>query len=441
MYAAVDERLSRPVAVKLLDAELAASADPAGRERFLREGPTSASFAHRNAVTVFDAGEDAGDLYIVMELVDGQSLATHMADAGPLPIDEAVGIATQVLSALGAAHAVGIVHRDVKPANVLLGPDGEVKLADFGIAKRFDDLEDSVTTTGTVIGTPRYLAPEQATGSPATAASDVYGVGILLFEMLTGRPPFAGGSLAAVAAAQQSQPAPDVRSLRPEVATHLAATVARALATKPTDRFPTAKEMAADLVDADATQVIAAIEPTPTEPRSGDTQIMISPIADSQPTPVAVAVAPVRKKSKAGPMVIAVAAVAVVVLSGRGVTTQYAVGATGDGSVAGNPIPPAPDILGPAPAGATVDEIIPGFPLTYDIEVFLLQLEADPSLVGEKGEELTTKLSDLLDQHSAKKQRDQANELRGEMSGWVYDGDLNATIAEALDGLLEELAG
>ncbi len=160
-------------------------------------------------MTVFDAGEDDGDLFIVMELVDGPSLAHHLARTGPPPIDETVRLAVQVLSVLAAAHAAGIVHRDVKPANILIAADGETKLADFGIAKRFDDLDASVTSVGTVIGTPRYLAPEQALGLPVTPATDVYAMGIVLFEMLTGRLPFEADSPAAAALARQSRPAPD----------------------------------------------------------------------------------------------------------------------------------------------------------------------------------------------------------------------------------------
>lgn len=453
VHAALDERLGRQVAIKLLDAQLVASADPAGRERFLREGPTSASFSHRNAVTVFDAGEDAGDLYIVMELVDGLSLAERMARDGAMGVEEATDVASQVLAALTAAHAVGIVHRDIKPANVLLGTNGDVKLADFGIAKRFDDLEDSVTTTGTVIGTPRYLAPEQARGAPATPATDVYGVGILLFEMLTAQPPFAGGSLAAIAAAQQSQPAPDVRTLRPEISASLAATVSRALATKPTDRFPTAHEMAADLVDADATQLMDAADPLTVAPRSGDTQIMTRPVAVAKAPPIAVVVERERERErlKAGPLMLLVAAVAAVVVAalliGRDDTMQF-VAAT-DGATAvpvavetlpTTPMPTAPEVLGPEITSASGDEIIPGFPVTDDIEVFLLQLEANPGLVGAKGGDLVQKLADLLDQKSAKKQRDQASELRDEISDWVDDGDLDAAIAQALDGLLVDLA-
>lgn len=455
VHAALDERLGRQVAIKLLDAQLVASADPAGRERFLREGPTSASFSHRNAVTVFDCGEDEGDLYIVMELVDGPSLAERIAKNGPLPIQEATDIAAQVLAALSAAHAVGIVHRDVKPANVLLGTNGDVKLADFGIAKRFDDLEDSVTSTGMVIGTPRYLAPEQATGSPATSATDVYGVGILLFEMLTAQPPFAGGSLAAISAAQQTQPAPDVRSLRPEVSAGLAATVAHALATKPADRFVSASEMSTDLLDDDATHVMQ------TAPQGGDTQIMSQPIAVAPVAPATAAAAaatPVVRvvrsrpaatsgepmKARTGLIVVGfavIAAVIVIAMTGRDHTTAFTVPPTIPGQVAPEETTPiAPEILTPLTtevAVAPVDEIIPGFPRTDDIEVFLLQLEANPGLVGWRGEELATQLRDMLDQKSGKKRRDRAEELRKEMETWVEDEELDPAIADALYELLD----
>jgi serine/threonine-protein kinase len=261
VHVAVDKRLDRRVAVKLLDSNVAATADPAARERFLREGRTTAAFNHRHAVTVFDAGEDDGDLYLVMELVDGPSLAELMARSGPLPIEQAVRIAAKVLSALAAAHAVGIVHRDVKPANILLGPNGAVKLADFGIAKRFDDLSASVTSTGMVVGTPRYLSPEQARGEAATPASDVYSMGVVLFEMLTGRQPFEGDAAIAIAVAQQAGPAPDVRSLRPEVPVALASVVAHALAAQPSARPATAAEMLTALTTARTTTMAVPSAP------------------------------------------------------------------------------------------------------------------------------------------------------------------------------------
>src|SRR3954454_10113864 len=174
-----DLRLDRPVAVKLVRAD---HVDAATRERFRREATSSAGFVHPNAVTTYDAGESDGWLYLVMELVDGPSLAARLAD-GPLDPADATTVAAAVLAALAAAHGAGFVHRDIKPGNILLGRDGAVKLADFGIARRFDDVAHDLTTTGTFIGTAKYASPEQLAGRPATPASDVYSLGIVLFEM------------------------------------------------------------------------------------------------------------------------------------------------------------------------------------------------------------------------------------------------------------------
>ncbi|MDQ3469192.1 MAG: serine/threonine protein kinase, partial [Actinomycetota bacterium] len=227
VVAARDLRLDRPVAVKLLAADVV---DPLGRERFVREARSSAGFSHPNAVAVYDAGDADGSLFLVMELVDGPSLATALAD-GPLPLGRAVSVADDVLAALGAAHAAGIVHRDVKPGNILLGRDGRAKLADFGIAKRLDDLSGDLTLTGQFVGTPRYLAPEQVVGEPVTAATDLYAVGVVLFEMVSGRPPFDAGTPLATAIAHRDAPIPDVRmAAGAELPEHVAATIELALA-------------------------------------------------------------------------------------------------------------------------------------------------------------------------------------------------------------------
>ena len=151
VYEAQDLLLDRRVAVKLLDSDAAASSDPSGRDRFLREAQALARFAHQHAVAVYDAGDVDGDLFIVMEFVEGTSLAHLIATSAPMSEPEVVRIGTQLLAALDAAHTAGLVHRDVKPSNVLIARTGEVKLADFGIAKRFDDLAESLTMVGSVI--------------------------------------------------------------------------------------------------------------------------------------------------------------------------------------------------------------------------------------------------------------------------------------------------
>jgi serine/threonine protein kinase len=242
VYAGRDRRLDRQVAVKVVPV---AATEPVGRDRFVREARSAAGLFHPNAVAVFDAGEADGLLYIVMELVEGRSLANSLADRGPFDSAQATAIAMSVLAALGHAHTAGIVHRDVKPANIMVSHDGNVKLLDFGIARRLDDLAGAVTTAGEIVGTPTYLAPEQIEGRPTTAATDLYAVGVVLFEMLAGAAPFNGGTPVATALAHTSAPVPDVRSVRPDVPDTLAAAIRKAMAKDPAERFSNAAAMQA----------------------------------------------------------------------------------------------------------------------------------------------------------------------------------------------------
>jgi serine/threonine-protein kinase len=248
VYRADDRALDRVVAVKLLDDAIARSADPAGRDRFLTEAKSAARFQHPNLVTVFDAGEDAGELFLVMEYVDGRTLADVIAERAPLPVAEAVSIAVQVLAGLGAVHANGTIHRDIKPANVLLDGDGRVRIADFGIAKRLDDIDAAVTAAGVLVGTPHYLAPEQATGRPLSPATDVYQVGLVLHEMLTGER--AGGSSPKTAATADPV---DPRRVRGDVPDAIADAVVQATQRDPRRRFDSAEAMINALVGDAAT--------------------------------------------------------------------------------------------------------------------------------------------------------------------------------------------
>ncbi len=237
VYEAHDDRLDRPVAVKLLDEAAAETADPAARRRFESESRTAAQFFHPNAVAVLDAGSDQGSLFLVMELVTGGSLAQRLADSGPLPSSAVAKLGAQLASALAAAHSVGIVHRDVKPANILLDTNGNAKLADFGIARRFDEIEQSLTSTGMVMGTRHYVSPEQARGQPLSAATDIFSLGVTLYEAATGtRPPSAvdrpvGDRL-------------DVRAVDPTIDASLATVIERATALPIDARFGDAAQMA-----------------------------------------------------------------------------------------------------------------------------------------------------------------------------------------------------
>ncbi len=240
-----DTLLARRVAVKTLHPELAG--DEALRTRFRHEAISSASIEDPGIVAVYDTGEEDGVAFIVMELVDGQDLRRLLDQHGPLPTGRAVSIARSVAAALDHAHRKGIVHRDIKPANVLVAVDGRVKVTDFGIAKASSHDSD-LTSTGAIVGTARYLAPEQVRGEPADARSDVYAAGLVLYEMLAGRLPFvADTDMGSAIARLSAPPAP----LPATVPAPVAAVVERCLDVDPARRYPTARALA-DALDAAA---------------------------------------------------------------------------------------------------------------------------------------------------------------------------------------------
>jgi len=243
VFRARDRMLERNVALKILHAHY--SEDDDTIERFRREARAVAQLSHPNIVTVIDRGEEDGRQFIVFEYVEGLTLKEVVAERGPLPVRDAVDLAIGVARGLAFAHAHGLVHRDVKPQNVLLNGDGKPKVTDFGIARSLD--VQGVTQTGTVLGTSHYIAPEQASGQPVDAQSDVYSLGAVLYELLTADPPFDGENFVAVALKHVHQPAPSVLDRRPDVPLRLAAAVDRALAKRPGDRFPTMDAFAAEL--------------------------------------------------------------------------------------------------------------------------------------------------------------------------------------------------
>ena len=250
IYRANDTGLGRDVALKLLRPEYLR--DPDFSSRFRQEAQAAASLSHPNVVTVFDYGEDPSGPYIAMELIDGEDLATILKRSGALPPRQAARIAAGVARALAAAHAKGLIHRDVKPGNVLIGRDGRVKVVDFGIARAV--AEAQMTLPGTTLGSVHYFSPEQARGEPTTEASDIYSLGIVLYELLTGVRPWTGDSAAAVALARLSGPVPDPIAIRSAIPPDLAAITREALARAPGDRFASAEAMAESLETALASQ-------------------------------------------------------------------------------------------------------------------------------------------------------------------------------------------
>src|ERR671925_2004844 len=239
VYRATDETLQRQVAIKLMNREIATDSDQL--ERFRREARAVAQLSHPHIVGVIDYGEDDSRPYIVFEYVEGETLKERIRRMGRLPIAEALAYAIEIARALGAAHAALIVHRDVKPQNVLIDAEGSAKVTDFGIARSLD--EEGLTADGRVLGTTDYVSPEQALGHAVTGQSDIYSLGIVLWEMLTGEVPFKGENQVAVAMKHVREALPDVQSRRPEVSSSLAAVLDRATAKHLERRYATATEL------------------------------------------------------------------------------------------------------------------------------------------------------------------------------------------------------
>ncbi|MER5732457.1 protein kinase [Streptomyces sp. NPDC002138] len=251
VWTAYDRRLDRRVAVKLLRPDKVAGPGTVAEElrrRFVRECRVTAQVDHPGLVTVHDAGNDGDELYLVMQYVEGADLADHLAEHDPYPWPWAVSVVAQLCSVLSAVHAVPIVHRDLKPRNVMVRPDGTVTVLDLGVASVMDTDTTRLTHTGSPIGSPAYMAPEQAMGGAVGPATDLYALGVLLYELLSGNVPFAGSTALGVLHRHLYEPPLPVRQLRPEIPPHLETVLMHLLAKDPQDRPGSAQEVYEALV-------------------------------------------------------------------------------------------------------------------------------------------------------------------------------------------------
>lgn len=299
-----DTRLSRIVAIKMLRSDLAR--DSVFQARFRREAQSAASLNHPNIVAVYDTGEEMvlgpdgrgiSVPYIVMEYVEGHTVKDLLSDGTPVPINEAVSIVSGVLSALEYSHSQHLVHRDIKPGNIMLTADGKVKVMDFGIARALSDSQATMTQTNAVVGTAQYLSPEQARGEQVDARSDLYSTGVVLFELLTGRPPFTGDSAVAVAYQHVQQLAPTPSAITPDVPEPLDRVVLKALAKNREDRYSSAGSMLADLMRATRGGRVNA----PETAVWADTRAMPAPAEQTATLPAAPAFAPVQSPTSSIP--------------------------------------------------------------------------------------------------------------------------------------------
>jgi serine/threonine-protein kinase len=455
VVAAHDELLDRPVALKILQS---AVPDAHARARFLREARAAAALVHPNVVTVFDIGAVDGPLtgdgttpYIAMELVDGPSLAQVIAGRGPLPVADAVEVTRQVLAGLGAAHARGLLHRDVKPSNALLAPDGTVKLTDFGIATGTAG-GLTLTQPGAVLGTVAYLAPERVAGEAATVASDLYAVGVVLHEMLAGSPPFTGDSAVAVALAHGTRTPPSLAGLRPEVGPELDALVGRALAKDPAARFASAAEMDGALAVAVTGAPVPPHDPGPS--RRSATSRAMAPVAavpapgwPGEPGPtddpgatrgMPVVGAPRRATSRGPGRGVLLAVAVVLALAVGGVLIGAALGerARGPGAAQGSAPATVPTTAPPSAAASPAP--LPTSPPTPSttapppgdpgLDALVTTLEADPDRYGERGEDLLDRLRELQEAEADDVPR-LATETVVRVARWTRRDELDPAIA------------
>jgi serine/threonine protein kinase len=359
VYQGTDKVLGRTVAIKVLAEHY--TRDEAFVRRFRREAQAAAKLNHPGVVSVFDTGSDGDVQYIVMEYVEGRTLADVLAKEERLPPDKAADIAAQAADALAFAHAAGLVHRDVKPGNIMLTEEGSVKVMDFGIARALE--AETITQTATVFGTASYLSPEQARGERVDHRSDIYSLGVVLYEMLAGRPPFAADSAVAIAYKHVSEPPPPLREVAPEVPSRLDAVTLRAMAKDPAERYQNASAMATDLRGGEDTVPAAAplqaggvASGMDTRPLTGPRTAVLPPVAP----PVAPRHAAPRGRPRRGGL-IWVGLLLLALLLGLGLLLPVLFGSD-KGSPSGPPLKNQASSPAGTPAPTTVPPTTPSSP-------------------------------------------------------------------------------
>lgn len=319
VFRATDLMLNRPVALKVLYPEL--SVDQNFVERFRREAQAAANLSHSNIVPVFDWGEEDGAYFIVMELVEGTSLAGLLRDERIMSPSRAASITAQVAAALAFAHRSGVVHRDVKPGNILITEDGIVKVTDFGIAQAIST-EDHLTAAGSVMGTATYFSPEQAEGSLVDGRSDVYSLGIVLYELLAGRPPFVGDSPVSVAGMHVRDAAPSPLQFNSGIPADLESITMMALAKNPAQRYQTADEMRSDLLRFSEGRPVQAAQRGARAFAGSDTTQAVSVISGERTQAVPIQAGPrtdiVRRRKSNTPLIATSSALAVLLIAAIG---------------------------------------------------------------------------------------------------------------------------
>jgi eukaryotic-like serine/threonine-protein kinase len=436
VYLATDRVLDRQVAVKVLGGWLAH--DGTFVERFRREALASARISHPALVAVFDAGSEDGMSYIVMELVPGETLAEVIAREGRLPPDQATRIGASVAEALAVAHAAGIVHRDVKPANVMLTPDGRTKLMDLGIAR--DIGGKRLTRASSILGTAGYISPEQARGDPVDHRSDIYSLGCVMYEMLTGRRPFVADDPVAVAYQHVHQaPAPPA-SVESSVPAALDAVILRAMEKDPAARFQSAADMRSALID--QTVPIAPLAPTTPLPVDGTTPL---PTVGAPETLARRAGRPPRRRSSVPILV----AIAVLILLGALAFALFGgdppSGSTASRTPSASPSPtpsPSPSTTrSPSPSPAVVDPVQEA---AAALEAIVAEGVADGSISEAAAAEIRNGLDEALGSFGdgdTEEAIERLGELGAAIDELVDQEEIHHSQERKLDKAIEDLVG